>query len=87
MPSAMSPRAIGPSRGPAPPRLARPPSGSVVDVCWTVLAQVFLKIGKPSSKVPTQPALGKEPKVGRGMVANPLRIHELTHVPASTERD
>jgi len=87
-PSAISPGAIGPAPGLAPPRLARQPRrSSVVDVCWIVLAQILLKIGKPSSEVPTQPAFGKEPEAGRGMLANPLRIHELTHVPASTERD
>lgn len=59
----------------------------MVYVCWIARPQVFLKIGKPAGEVPTQPAFGKEAEAGRGMFANPLRIHEPTQVPASTERD
>ena len=89
LPSAIAARAIGPSPGPASPspRLARPARVSMVDVCWIALAQVFLEIGEPSGEVPPQPAFGKEPEAGRRVLANPLRIHELAHIPASTERD
>jgi hypothetical protein len=56
-------------------------------MCWIGFAQIPLKIGKPSSELSPQPSFGKEPETGRGMVASPIRIHELTDVPASTERD
>jgi hypothetical protein len=58
-----------------------------MSVSWIALAQVFLEFGEPSGQVPPQPAFGKEPEAGRGVPADPGRIHELAHAPAATERD
>ncbi len=69
--------------GPGPAGPGRP----LVEVRWIAFAEVLLNVAKPAGDVSTQPALGKEPKAGRRMVANPLRIHELPHAPAGTERD
>jgi hypothetical protein len=62
-------------------------SRAVVHVCWIVLAQVFLKISKPSGEISTQPSLGQKPESWLGVYANPLTVDALTHVPACTGSD
>lgn len=73
---------------PAPPSPGPAGTGRpVVELRWIAFAEVLLKVAQPAGDVSTQPAFGKEPEAGRRMVANPLRIHELPHAPACTERD
>ena len=81
-PSEPASRSMPPLAPPSP----RPagPSRPVVEVCGIAFAQVLLNFGNPPGEVPTQPSFGKEPQAGRGMLANPLTIDELTHAPACT---
>ena len=64
-------------------RSLRPAATSrpVVAVSWIAFAQVLLEIGEPAPDVPTQPLLGEEPQVGRGVFANPVTVEELTTCP------